>query len=450
MIFDLTLIFALTAVNALFVMAEIAVVSVRRSRLEELRDDGDRRAAIVLDLLDSPENFLSTTQAATTFLSVLSGAIGGAAIAVYVTPFFGQFSYLAGSAYDISFVLVVFLITYLSLILGELVPKRWAVGHAESIALLSAMPLKAVMTLSFPIVRLFTISAEAVMRLLKVPTRSETQVTEEEIKIMLEHGERAGVVEEAEKEMIERVFRLGDKRLDGIMTHRSDMVWIDINNVTAETWVMLAESGHSYFPVCKESVDEVIGLISIKDLWLKAVNNEQIDINSLIQQPLVLPGSISGLRALERFRESKSHIALVVDEYGSVDGLVTINDIVEAVLGQLPSQDQEIDPIVVEREDGSFLIDGAMSYDEFLDLLNLQDLDEEEQRADFQTLAGFIINHLGRFPTVGERFEWSSHLIEVVDMDGHRIDKVLVSPPGQNQQGGEEEELQSLKEGNAE
>lgn len=428
MLFQIGLLLLLTAINALFVMAEMAIVSVRRSRIEELRDEGDTRAVALLELLDKPESFLSTIQTAITLIGILSGAFGGATLAEELVPYLQSIPYISQHAEVVSFGVVVFGITFLSLILGELVPKRWALSHAESVSLALTPPIKTVMFLAYPIVHLFTHTADFAMRVLRIPRSSEAPVSEEEIKIMLEHGERAGVVEEVEKEMIERVFRLGDRRVDSIMTHRSEIIWLDKDNITSETWKLLAESSHSHFPVCKDSIDEIEGMISIKDIWPQLLENGAIKLDGIIKEPLIVPGAITALRVLERFKESKTHIALVVDEYGSLDGLVTLNDVLQAIVGQLPSHDNEIESQVVERDDGSFLIDGAMSFEEFEDLLNIQELSEEE-RAHFQTLAGFIISHLGRFPAIGERFEWANHIFEIVDMDGHRVDRVLITPP---------------------
>ena len=431
MLIQIVFVLVLTGINALFVMAEMAFVSIRESRLQELYKAGDRRAKVALELLKSPEHFLSTIQTAVTLIGVLSGAVGGATIAESLVPYFEKIPYISQHATVISFAVVVVSITYITLILGELVPKRWALSHSEAITLLLAVPIRATMIISYPIVSLFSWSADVAMRVLRIPITQELPVSEEEIKIMLEQGEKAGVVEEAEKEMIERVFRFGDRRVDSLMTHRTDIVWIDLKHFDKNAWKAMAESGHTYFPVGRESIDEVIGIVSIKDLWHQLVDTGKVDLESVIKEPLVVPGTVPATAVLDRFRESNSHVALVVDEYGALDGLVTVNDIVEAVFGQLPSQTHEYEPSIVEREDGSFLVDGTLPIEDFQDLLNISDFDNDDKN-DYQTLAGFIINHLGRFPEVAERFEWSNHLFEIVDMDGHRVDKVLVTPPAKS------------------
>lgn len=428
MFIQIFIVLFLITVNALFAMAEMALVSVRRSRLQELAEAGDLRAKVALDLLKKPENFLSTIQTGVTLVGVLSGAVGGATIAESFTPYFEKLPFIGNQAEYVSFACVVLAISYFSLILGELVPKRWALSHSETLALTLAIPLRATSLITYPIVRFFSRSAEIVTTFLRIPNNAETPVSEEEIKIMLAHGERAGVVEEAEKEMIERVFKLGDRRVDSLMTHRTEIVWVDIKENDPKTWEKIAESGHSYFPVGRETIDDVVGIIAIKDLWSQLHREGKNNIEKILIKPLIVPGTISALRVLERFKEHKNHMALVVDEYGSLDGLVTVNDIVVAVLGYLPNNDDEIEPMVVEREDGSLLIDGSISFDEFEDLLDITSL-PEEQRGDFQTLAGFIINHLGRFPSLGEKFEWSNHIFEIIDMDGHKIDRILLTPP---------------------
>lgn len=433
MIFELIIIFVLIGINALFVIAEMSIISVRESRFQELYEAGDKRAKVALDLLKSPENFLSTIQIGISLIAVLSGAVGGASIAERLSPYFAMvpMAFFAEHAEAISFILVVLGITFVNIIMGELVPKRWALSHAEPLALFMTVPLKGLMLISYPLVKFFSASAKLALNILGIKHVGEAPVSEEEIKIMLEQGERAGVVEEAEKEMIEQVFRLNDRRIDSLMTHRKDIIWIDVDNIDNDTWKKLSDSGHTNFPVCKESIDEIVGMVSIKDLWIQLVEKDNIDIKDSVKEPLIVPGTISATTVLERFRETRTHVALVVDEYGSLDGLVTVNDIVEAVMGEFPDAD-DIEPAVVEREDGSYLIDGALPFDDFEDLLDLPVL-SEDHKSDFQTLAGFIISHLGRFPRIGERFEWGNHLFEIVDMDGHRVDRILVTPPARSE-----------------
>jgi putative hemolysin len=433
MIFEIVILFVLIGINALFVVAEMSIISVRESRLQELYEAGDRRAKIALDLLKSPENFLSTIQVGISLITILSGAVGGASLAEKFAPSLAEIPlpFISQHAHIISFFIVVFCITFVSIILGELVPKRWALSHAESLALPFAAPVHWLMVGFHPIVKFFSASARVSMKVLGIRSTEENPVTEEEIKIILEQGEKAGVVDESEKVMIEQVFRLGDRRIDSLMTHRKDIIWVDIENIEKDTWKKLSESGHTNFPVCKESIDEVVGIISIKDLWLQLVDNGNINIQAGIKEPLIVPGTISATRVLERFRETRKHVALVVDEYGSLDGLVTVNDIVEAVMGEFPNLDDDTEPAIVERDDGSYLLDGALPFDDFEDLLDLPVLAEDE-KGDFQTLAGFIIDHLGRFPKIGERFEWGSHIFEIVDMDGHRVDRVMVTPPAKS------------------
>ena len=277
------------------------------------------------------------------------------------------------------------------------------------------------------------------LKMFGVKHKGEPPVSEEEIKIMLEQGEKAGVVEESEKTMIEQVFRLGDRRIDSLMTPRRDIVWVDLNEVGKGTWIKMSDSGHTHFPVCRETIDEIVGIVSVKDLWVQLVERNTIDISGCITEPLIVPGTISATTVLERFRETRKHIALVVDEYGSLDGLVTVNDIVEAVMGEFPKLDDDTEPAIVEREDGSYLLDGALPFDDFEDLLDLPVITDEE-KGDYQTLAGFIISYLGRFPKIGERFELENHVFEIVDMDGHRVDRVLVIPPKKSEIDSDEEE----------
>jgi putative hemolysin len=322
--------------------------------------------------------------------------------------------------------IVVIAITYFSLVFGELMPKRLALRHPEGIATLVAVPLSIFSKLSTPIVHLLTISTDAVFRLLGKQQVQEPPVTEEEINILIQQGTEAGVFEESEQDMVEAVFALGDRSARSLMTPRTQIVWIDLNDAVDEIRRRITASGHSRLPVARESLDHVIGVVQAKDLLAEVLMDKPFNLESLLQQPLFVPRSLSALQVLESFKQSSKHIALVVDEYGGIEGLLTHHDLLEAIAGELPFSGKHAEPKAVQREDGSWLLDGMLPIEEFKEIFNLESLPGENKDA-YQTLGGFVFTRLGRVPTVGEHFEWGHLRFEIVDMDGKRIDKVLVS-----------------------
>lgn len=426
MVWDIFTILVLIGLNGIFAMAEIALVSVRKARLEQRAQEGDRKAQVALDLSQDPKTLLSTAQFGITLVGTLSSALGGATISRELQALLAPLPLVGPYAELIGLALVVLLITYVSIIIGELVPKTVGIAHAEAIAIALARPMRALARVASPAIRFFKWSTDRVLSALGIRTDVESEVTQDEIKIMIEQGAEAGVLEEEEHEMVERVFRLGDRLITMLMTQRQDVVWIDAHEHTDESLKRMVASNHSYFPLCDGELDRVIGMISIKDVLLKYTNNEKVDLQALVRPPLFIPDNLSALRALSRLKETKTHIAVVLDEYGSLEGVVTLNDFVEAVLGELAQANSEDKPDVVTREDGSWLVDGRYASDELRDLLEVSSLAEEE-RGDYQTLAGFVMTILGRVPTTGDHFTWGGFRFEVVDMDGNRIDRVMIS-----------------------
>jgi putative hemolysin len=425
---EILVILLLMIANGLFSMSEMAIVSVRRARLQELVEQGDAKALAALELANSPNRFLSTVQVGISLIGVLTGAFGGATLSNTLAPYIAMIPALAGSSQPIAFGIVVVIITYLSLIIGELVPKRLALNSPERIATAVAIPMRWIATLTGPIVHLLSLSTEAVLKLLRADrATTEPLVTEEEIKVLVRQGTEAGMFEEAEQDMVERVFRLGDQQVSGIMTPRLDIIWLDLNDSADINRRKMSESRHSRFPVCQETLDNVLGVIHVTDVLTRSLSGEPIDLASLLRQPLFLPEGTPALKVLERFKQSGTHVAMVVDEYGVIQGMVTLNDVMEVIIGDVPFADNPPEEMIIRREDGSWLLDGMLAIDEIKELLEFDSLPGEE-RGNYQTLGGFIITQLGQIPKSSDHFEWDGFRFEVMDMDGNRVDKVLVMP----------------------
>lgn len=416
----------LIGVNGLFSMSELAIASARRPRLQALADKGDRGAAAALELAGDPNRFLSTVQVGITLVGTLAGVFGGATIAENIADGLQQVPALAPYAETIGLVVVVAALTYFSLVLGELVPKRLAMSNPERIAAAMAVPLIVLSRVGVPVIRVLGASTDVVLRLFGIRRHEEQPVTEDDVRALVKEGARSGVFEEAEHDMVNRVFRLGDRRAAALMTPRTDVVWIDVADPPGEVRRKVTESPHSRFPVCEGVLDNVLGIVQVKGLLVHGFVGQPFDIKGLLTVPLLIYEGMPGLKVLEMFKGSGTHTALVLDEFGSVVGLLTLNDIMEAIVGDLPAGDEAADPRAVRREDGSWLLDGMLTLDEFRDVFDGVEL----PGGDYETLAGFVLLQLGRIPATGDRFEWGGMAFEVVDMDGNRIDKVLVTPLG--------------------
>lgn len=428
MAFDMVVILFLMVANGLFAMSEMAIVSARRARLQELADQGNPQAKIALELVSSPNRLLSTVQIGITLIGILAGAFGGAALSSSIAVYVALIPVLRPYSEAIAFGIVVLIITYLSLIIGELVPKRLALNSPEKIAIAVAMPMKFLSRLASPVVHLLSGSTEFVLRLLRVNISvGEPLVTEEEIKLLVRQGAEAGMFEEAEQDMVERVFRLGDQQVSGLMTPRLELVWLDLRDSAEINRRKIQDHPHSRFPVCQETLDNLLGIVYVTDVLAQQFKGQPIDLTALLRQPLVIPETTHALRVLELFKQSGTHIALVVDEYGVIQGLVTLNDVMEVIIGDIPFADQPQEMTIIQREDGSWLVDGMVLIDELKELLNVDELPGEE-RGNFQTLGGFVITRLGHIPRSSDWFEWSNFRFEVMDMDGNRVDKVLIVP----------------------
>jgi putative hemolysin len=415
--------------NGIFAMSEMAVVTARKSRLQDWARKGSARAKVALELASAPNRVLSAVQVGITLIGILTGAFGGRTIADWLSRRLQSIPMLEPYSHAVGLALVVMAITYFSLVFGELVPKRVALRHPEGIATLVAIPLKIFAMISAPVVHLLTISTDTVFRLFGKQTVHEPPVTEEEINILVQQGTKAGVFKESEQDMVEAVFTLADRSARSLMTPRTQIIWIDLNDPMEEIRRRIAESGHSRLPVARESLDQVIGVVQAKDLLAEVLKDKPLNLESVLQQPLFVPRTVPALQVLESFKQSGKHIALVVDEYGGIEGLLTHHDILEAIAGEIPFNENQAEPRAVQRDDGSWLLDGMLPIEEFKEIFNLESLPGEIKDA-YQTLGGFVFTQLGRVPTVGDHFDWGSLRFEIVDMDGKRIDKVLVSAAG--------------------
>ena len=426
---EILIILVLILINGLFAMSEIAIVSARKLRLQQRLDAGDRKASIALKLADNPSRFLSTIQIWITLVGILAGAFGGATIAEQIGIWIQQISWLASYGEIIGVTLVVLVITYFTLVLGELVPKRLAIQNAEGIAIRLAGPIELVAKFASPLVRFLSASTDFVVRILGVHPDEEPSVTEEDIKVLLEQGTQAGVFQEAEQHMVAGVFRLADWDVGNLITPRTEVVWLDLDDPLEDNCRKIVESVHARFPVARSSLDNVMGIVQTKDLLVARLTDQPFDLEGLMIEPIVVPESMAALEVLELFKESPLKMALVIDEYGGLQGLVTINDILGAIVGDTLVSSQPEEDSIVQREDGSWLMDGMLSVDELKEFLNLDEL-PEEKLADYQTLGGFVMTSLGRIPGPADHFEWGEFIFEVVDMDGFRVDKVLVRLSG--------------------
>lgn len=421
---EILVIFILILANGVFAMSEIAVISSRKTRLQRMADEGKHQARAALDLATKPGRFLSTIQTGITLIGILAGAFGGATISDNLASWFASFEVLSPYSRPLALGTIVIAITYFSLILGELVPKRLALTNPEKIACLVAVPMRALSRIVGPAVDLLSHSTEAVMKLLRVKASQEPPVTEEELRILIDQGTRAGVFEESEQEMIEGVLRLKDRRAGDLITPRAHIVWLDQDAPPAATLAHLKGSPFAAFPVCKGSLDEVVGVVHSKDILALCLAGEDPDPKRAMKPPLFVPENKNVLDLLGSFRETGQHVAIVLDEYGGVSGLVTVNDIAVSIVGALPAPGETHEPMAVRRQDGSWLLDGMLPADEMRDLLRIPRSAMGD--GSYRTVSGLVMAELGRVPTAGDHFIWAGLRVEVVDMDGRRVDKVLV------------------------
>ncbi len=427
---ELIIIFLLILGNGVLAMSEIAVVSARKARLQQLAEAGDKRAQAALELAKDPSRFLSTVQIGITLVGILAGTFGGATLAGELAALMAPIPGLAEYANVLGVTLVVLGITFLSLVVGELAPKQIGLSNPERIASLVARPMTMLARLTSPVVSLLGVSTQTVLRMVGVKQAAESPISEEEIRIMLDEGAAAGTFERAESDMVDRIFRLGDRTAAALMTPRRQVVYLNIDATPDQIRRKLADSGHSRLPVAEAEkdggLDNVRGVVVAKELLIQALEEQTLVMDQLMHAPLFVPETTPALTVLEHFRRSRSKLALVIDEFGGVQGVVTLNDILESIVGDLPDMGETVESPAIQRADGSWLIDGAMPVDEFMDLLGIKTLPGQDEGL-FQTVAGFVITFLGHIPKTGDHFAWAGWQAEILDMDGRRVDKVLVS-----------------------
>lgn len=418
---DIFILAVLILINALFSMAEISLVSARKGRLEHLAEKGDKKAKIALDLSNNPEVFLSAVQIGITLISILTGVYSGERFGEALAPSIAKIEVLEPYARGIATTIVVILVTFLSIIFGELIPKRIGMLRSEKIAKMVAVPMLVFARITHPFVWLLSKISNLFFKIFNIRRMKDDAVTEEEIKTLITEGTEAGTIDEAEQEIIERVFHLGDRNITSMMTHRSDIIWFNLEDNEEMIKEKILQEPHSVYPICDGEVDNIKGVVSIKDLY---VTDDAVPFSKIMQPALFVPENNTAYQVLEKFKQSKIHSCFIVDEYGTVLGLITLNDILEAIIGEMPQPDIP-DYEIKEREDGSFLIDAQIPFYDFLTKFEKADwMNEGEQ--EFDTLAGFILHQLERIPKTGDKLEWKGFTVEIVDMDGHRIDKVLV------------------------
>jgi putative hemolysin len=422
---EILLLFFLIIINGLFAMSEIALVTAKRSRLSKLAEDGEKAAAVAMKLGQEPSSFLSTIQIGITSIGILNGIVGEGALASPFASRLQMFGVEPEISHIISTVLVVLSITYITIVIGELVPKRLGMFNPEGIACLVARPMLTLSTMTRPFGRLLTVSTDAILKLMGKHPQTLPSVTEEEIHAMLEEGSEAGVIEQHEHEMVRNVFRLDDRQLGTLMVPRADIIFLDVSRPLEENISRVTESEHSRFPVCNGGLQSLLGVVNSKQLLSKALKGRLTEFTSQLQPCVYVPETLTGMELLDHFRTSGTQMVFVVDEYGEIQGLVTLQDMLEAVTGEFVPRNLE-DSWAIQRQDGSWLLDGLIPVPELKDTLELKSVPEEDKGL-YHTLSGLMMWLLGRMPRTGDMMTWENWTLEIVDLDGQRIDKVLAS-----------------------
>ncbi len=420
---EVVILLVLIIINGLFVMSEIALVSARKSRLESMAAKGDLKAKKALRLSENPEVFLSAAQIGITLVAILTGLYSGEKFSDHLRPYLEKVELFKPYAATLSITLIVIVVTFLTIIFGELMPKRLGMLKAEKIARQVAGPMDIFSKVTAPIVWLLTRVSGFLFRLFNIKQYNETLVTEEEIKAIISEGSEHGAIEEEEKEIIERVFHLGDRNITSLMTHRTDIAWVDITDTISTVKAKIGSQPYSSYPVCEGMIDNIKGLVFMKDLFL--ATDPDLPMSKLMRTALFVPENNTAYQLLEKFKETGIHSCFIVNEYGTLEGMITLNDILEAIVGDVPQRGQE-EYEITERKDGSFLVDAQLPFYDFLTRFDKTEwMNEGEQ--EFDTLAGFVLHQLERIPKTGDDFDWKGFHFEIVDMDGQRIDKLLVT-----------------------
>jgi putative hemolysin len=423
---ELLIIFLLIVLNGIFSMSEIAIVSSRKSRLEQAAKDGSRGARAALKLAGDPNTFLSTVQIGITLIGIVTGVFGGASIAALLEPWLQKIAVLAPYSQTIALSVVVLLITFLSLVIGELVPKRIGMNAPERIAILMAGPMSLLSRIAAPFVWLLSRSTELILRLFRLKSAGEAPVTEAEIRTMIGHGTRSGVFEEIEQDIVERVFNLSDRKVGSLMTNRRELPWLDLDDSLLTNLQVIASADADVFLVGKQTMDQIQGMIRSKKVLTELINGKLARLEDVMEKPLVVHEHMDAFRVLELLQESSQPAAIVIDEFGTVQGMVSLRNLFRAIMGDVEAEPEQ-GGWVVSRSDGSSLVDALMPLDEFVHYFEIETIDDED-RVGFHTVGGLIFDLAGRIPRIGDSFHWYGYRLEVVDMDGNRVDQLLVSP----------------------
>jgi len=425
MLTEILIILGLILLNGLFAMSEIAMVSFRRTKLEHAAANGDKKSARALEMANKPGKFLSAVQIGMTLINIFTGVYSGASIASKVTVWLNQFQLLAQYSNTIAITLVVILVTLFTLILGELVPKQVGLIRAETVARNVAFPLRIFAIVVYPLIWILVKPGEWIIKILKIKPSEDSKVTEDEIKAIIKEGTEDGEIQEIEQDIVERVFHLGDRKAGSLMVHRTDLIYLNIHDSEEKNKNKILTNLYNVYPVCDGNLDKILGIVFIKDLFTIILKQEKFDILSYIKEPLFILESNTAYEVLEKFRTSKRHFGLVVDEYGSVIGLITINNLLLTLVGEIPAHDQQEEYEIIKRDDGSWLVDGQLPFYHFVQEFDIQYFDKTKIK--YNTVGGFALSNLHRIPHTGEKFTWRDFTFEIVDMDGTRIDKILVS-----------------------
>lgn len=417
---EILIIFGLILLNGIFSMAEIALVSSRKARLEAQANKGDEKAKAALKLANHPDVFLSTVQVGITLIGLLTGIFSGEKLKTPIAEYFSRFEWSKHYSEGIATAIIVVVLTYFSLVLGELVPKRIGLARPEYISKNLARPMSWLSRITFPFIWLLTTSTHLIMKLFNLKVK-DNQVTEEEIKAMISEGSEHGAIEEEEKDIIERIFHLGDRNITSLMTHRTDIVWFDQMDSVQTFKDRFDTLTYSTYPICDKQVDDITGVVFVKDI-IKA--SPSTLLKDLAKQAIFVPENNSPYQLLEKFKSTKIHSCFIVNEYGTLEGMITLNDILEAIVGDVPQSGQE-EYGIITRQDGTFLVDAQIPFYDFLSHFEKTEWMNEGEH-DFDTLAGFVLHELKHIPQTGETFEWNGFHFEIIDMDGQRIDKLLV------------------------
>lgn len=429
-IIEIIIILILIIFTGYLSMAELAVVSIRKAKMQKYLEEGNKNAQIVFDLLEDPNEFLSTVQIGISLIGVLTGAFGGVTLA---EPLAKLISFVPYSE-PISVAIVVIVTTYLTLVVGEIVPKVIALNDPERVSLKVAKSMLILEKVSKPVSFILAQSSRFLLWVLRIENRNEDLVTEEEIELMIKEGIEDGTIEEEEENIIKRVFKLDDQKVETIMTPRNEIIWIDLEDSREINKVKIMESKRSIFPIASGELDDFIGVVQAKDILSMMFSKNEFDINSIVKEPLVVSENLETLELLKEFKENQGyvHMCLVVDEFGSVEGLITLNDLLEGIVGDIPGIDEEDDPIATQRDDGTWLIDGRFGIDRFKELFGIDEPFPDEEEDGFTTLAGFILSISGTVPDIDDKYQWERFCFEIVDLDGHQIDKILVTDLGED------------------